>query len=66
MWIFIVLFGILGVVSILFPKITRFLYSWDSVWYLEKKLTLKQIRFIGIAYLGVALILWLIKTVFVR
>ncbi len=60
MWVFIILFLLLGVISILFPKVTRFLYSWDSVWYLGKKLTLKQIRLIGLAYLGVAVVLFLI------
>lgn len=32
----------------------------------EKELTLKQIRLIGIAYLLVALVLWLIAAFFIR
>lgn len=36
MWVFVILFAVLGVVSILLPKVTRFLYSWDSVWFLKK------------------------------
>lgn len=61
-WVFVILFAVLGVVSILLPKVTRFLYSWDSVWFLKKALTLKQIRLIGVAYCFVALVLWLIAT----
>ncbi len=65
-WVFVILFAVLGVVSILLPKVTQFLYSWDSVWFLKKELTLKQIRLIGVAYCFVSLVLWLIAALIVR
>ena len=59
MWVFIILFAILGVVSSAFPKITRFLYSWGSLWFSGKETKLSRIRIIGVGYLIVAIILWL-------
>jgi len=36
MWVFIILFTVLGIVSIVAPKVTRFLYSWGPTWYAKK------------------------------
>ena len=63
-WVFIILFAVLGVVSIFLPRVTRFLYSRDSVWFLKKELTQKQIRLIGVVYCFLALVLWGITAFF--
>ncbi len=70
-WVFIILFFILGVLSVISPrfiwhaaKILWFLSPGDygQPWGDDKKpqeKTLKTLRFCGIGYLVVALILWI-------